>query len=284
MTILVTGASGHLGRLAIEALLERGVAADTIVAGARKPEVLAELAERGVRTVELDYTQPDTIAAALVGVDHLLLVSSSVPGNRFAEHKNVIDAAKTAGVEHLVYTSATDARDSALVLAPEHKATEEAIEASGIPATILRNGWYSENYTGTYATAVATGEVVASTGEGRVSSASRKDYAEAAAVVLSEPGHVGQVYELSGDTAWDFSELAATIGTIAGRDVTFRSLTAEEHAAELAAAGLDEGTIGFIVGLDGNIRDGLLGHTPGDLSRLIGHPTTPLTEGLAAAI
>ena len=284
MTTLVTGASGHLGRLIVESLLERGVAADTIIAAARKPEVLADLAARGVRTVELDYTKPETITAALPGVDHLMLVSSSVPGSRVAEHQNVIDAARAAGVEHLVYTSATDARDSALVLAPEHKATEEAIEASGIPATILRNGWYSENYTRTYATAVQTGEVVANVGEGRVSSASRKDYAEAAAAVLSEPGHAGKVYELSGDTAWDFTELAATIAGIAGTPVVYRSLTAEEHAAELATHGLDEGTIGFVVGLDENIRAGLLGNTPGDLSRLIGRPTTPLAEGLAAAV
>ncbi|TBN57107.1 SDR family oxidoreductase [Glaciihabitans arcticus] len=284
MTILVTGASGHLGRLAIEALLERGIAADTIVAGARRPEVLAELAARGIHTVELDYTKPDTIAAALDGVDHLLLVSSSVPGSRVAEHTNVIEAAKAAGVEHIVYTSATDARESALILAPEHKATEEAIEASGIPATILRNGWYSENYTRVYETAVQTGEVVASVGDGRVSSASRKDYAEAAAVVLSEPGHIGRVYELSGDTAWDFAELAATIARIAGTPVVYRPLTADEHSAELATAGLDAGTIGFIVGLDQNIRDGVLGQTPGDLARLIGRPTTPLVEGLAAAV
>ena len=284
MSILVTGASGHLGHLVVEALLERGVAADTIVAGARNPERIADLAARGIHTVALDYTDTATIDAALEGVDHVLLVSSSEVGQRAAQHANVITAAVKAGVEHLVYTSAPAATTSALVLAPEHKATEEAIVASGIPATILRNGWYSENYAGNVAQSAATGELVASVGDGRVASASRKDYAEAAAVVLSEPGHVGKIYELSGDIAWDYSELASVLSTISGVDVAYRAVSPEEHAAILTAAGLDEGTIGFVVGLDANTRDGLLGVTTGDLSRLIGRATTPLAKGLAAAV
>ena len=284
MTILVTGASGHLGRLVVESLLNRGVAAENIVAGARNPERVADLAARGIHTVALDYTDTASIDAALEGVDHMLLVSSSEVGQRAAQHSNVITAAVKAGVEHLVYTSAPAATTSALVLAPEHKATEEAIVASGIPATILRNGWYSENYAGNVAQSAATGELVASVGDGRVASASRKDYAEAAAVVLSEPGHVGKIYELSGDIAWDYSELASVLSTISGVDVAYRAVTPDEHAAILSAAGLDEGTIGFVVGLDANTRDGLLGVTTGDLSRLIGRGTTPLAEGLAAAV
>jgi len=284
MTILVTGASGHLGRLVVESLLNRGVAAENIVAGARNPERIADLAARGIHTVALDYTDTASIDAALEGVDHVLLVSSSEVGQRAAQHSNVITAAVKAGVEHLVYTSAPAATTSALILAPEHKATEEAIVASGIPATILRNGWYSENYAGNVAQASATGELVASVGDGRVASASRKDFAEAAAVVLSEPGHVGKIYELSGDVAWDYTELASVLSTISGVDVAYRAVTPDEHAAILSAAGLDEGTIGFVVGLDANTRDGLLGVTTGDLSRLIGRPTTPLAEGLAAAV
>ena len=284
MTILVTGASGHLGRLVVESLLNRGVAAENIVAGARNPERIADLAARGIHTVALDYTDTASIDAALEGVDHVLLVSSSEVGQRAAQHSNVITAAVKAGVEHLVYTSAPAATTSALILAPEHKATEEAIVASGIPATILRNGWYSENYAGNVAQAAATGELVASVGDGRVASASRKDFAEAAAVVLSEPGHVGKIYELSGDVAWDYTELASVLSTISGVDVAYRAVTPDEHAAILSAAGLDEGAIGFVVGLDANTRDGLLGVTTGDLSRLIGRPTTPLAEGLAAAV
>jgi len=283
MSILVTGASGHLGRLVVESLLARGVAADTIVAGARKVESIADLAERGIHTVPLDYTDTASIDAALEGVDHVLLVSSSEVGQRATQHANVITAALKAGVEHLVYTSAPAATTSALVLAPEHKATEEAIVASGIPATILRNGWYTENYAGTIAQAAATGEIVASVGDGLVASASRKDYAEAAAVVLSEPGHIGKIYELSGDVAWHHTELASVISTIAGVDVAYRPVSPEEHAAILTSVGLDEGTVGFVVALDGNTRDGLLAVTTGDLSRLIGRATTPLAEGLAAA-
>ena len=279
MTILVTGASGNYGRLAIQSLLEKGVPASEIVAGARTPEKAEGL---GVRVVPLDYTDSASIDAALEGVDSVLLVSSSEVGQRAAQHANVIAAAANAGVKHLVYTSAPAATTSALILAPEHKATEEAIAASGIPATILRNAWYTENYLGTLATARDTGAVLTSAGEGRVSSASRKDYAEAAAVVLSEPGHIGQVYELSGDTAWSFADFAQTAAGIIGSPVALLSVTPEEHAVALAGFGLDEGTVGFVVGLDGNIRDGLLGVTTGDLGRLIKRPTTPLAEGLVA--
>jgi len=284
MTILVTGASGHLGRLVVDHLLDLGVAPDQIVAGARTPSAIADLAARGVQTARVDYTDAASLDAALVGVDHLLLVSSSEVGQRAAQHAAVIDAAKRAGVEHLVYTSAPAATTSALILAPEHKATEEAIVASGIPATILRNGWYTENYVGAAQQAAAIGELVASVGDGRVASASRTDYARAAAVVLTEAGHVGKVYELSGDYAWTFTELAAAISVALDTTVGYRSVTSEEHAAILGGAGLDEGTIGFVVGLDTNIRDGLLAVTTGDLARLIQRPTTPLAEGLAAAL
>ncbi|MET0784128.1 MAG: NAD(P)-dependent oxidoreductase, partial [Leifsonia flava] len=180
--------------------------------------------------------------------------------------------------------SAPHADTSELILAPEHKATEELIRASGIPFTILRNGWYTENYVGTVTDAGTSGVIAASVGDGRVSSASRADYAEAAAVVLTTDGHEGAVYELSGDVAWSFAELAHAASEVLGTPVTFRSLSPEEHLAALAAAGLDEGTAGFVVALDGNIRDGLLAETSGDLARLIGRPTTPLVDGLRAAI
>lgn len=284
MSTLITGASGHLGRLVVTSLLERGVPAGDIVAGARDTSAIADLAALGVVTRALDYTDPASITAALEGVDKVLLVSGNAVGQRAVQHGNVIDAVKAAGIQYLVYTSAPKATTSALVLAPEHKATEEAIAASGIPAVILRNGWYTENYAGQIEQAAATGELVASVGDGRVSSASRKDFAEAAAVVLTESGHVGQVYELSGDIAWSYSDLAAAMSTVAGTDVTYRAITPDEHAALLTAAGLDEGTVGFVVALDGNTRDGLIGETSGDLARLIGRPTTPLLDGLRAAV
>ncbi|MCU1542924.1 MAG: family oxidoreductase [Microbacteriaceae bacterium] len=283
MSLIVTAASGNLGRLVVESLLARGTAPADIVATARKPESLNALADRGVRVARLDYNEPATVSAVVEPGDILLLVSGSEVGKRAEQHTAVIAAAKDAGVARIVYTSAPRATTSALVLAPEHKATEETLVASGVPFTILRNGWYTENYVGQVEKGRATGAIEASVGDGRVASASRKDYADAAAVVLREAGHEGSVYELSGDAAWTFDDLAAAISDIVGREVAYTRLTPDEHAALLASRGLDDGTVGFVVALDGNIRDGLLGETSGDLSRLIGRPTTPLAEGLAAA-
>jgi NAD(P)H dehydrogenase (quinone) len=284
MTILITGATGQLGRLVVDNLLARGVEPSTIRVGARDVAKAAALAELGVHVVRLDYDAPETVAAAVDGVDALLLVSSSEVGKRAAQHQAVVDAARAAGVAKLVYTSASKATTSDLVLAPEHKATEEAIAASGIPAVILRNNWYTENYVPDVARAKDTGVIAASVGEGRVASASRIDYAEAAAVALTEDGHIGQVYELGGDVAWSFDELAAAAADLTGRKVRYTPLTTTEHAAALQAAGLDAGTVGFVTALDANIRDGALAETDGTLSRLIGRPTTPLDEGLRAAL
>lgn len=280
MTILVTGATGQLGRLVIDSLLERGAEPSSIVAGVRDLTKASDIAARGVRTAVVDYDRADTIAAALEGVDSVLLISGSEVGRRTAQHQAVIDAAKAAGVGKLVYTSAPKAPTSDLVLAPEHKATEELIAASGIPAVILRNNWYTENYAGDLAQARETGVVAASVGDGRVASASRKDFADAAAVVLLEDGHLGQAYELGGDVAWTYDELAAAIAEVIGSPVEYRALTAEEHAAALESAGLDAGTVGFVTALDAGIRDGALADTDGTLARLIGRPTTPLVEGL----
>jgi NAD(P)H dehydrogenase (quinone) len=284
MTIVVTGATGQLGHLIVEALLRDGVAPADVVAGGRDLTKLDDLARRGVRVATIDYDDPSSLDAAFVGADTLMLVSASEPGHRVPQHKAAIDAAVAAGVKRIVYTSAPYATTSALVLAPEHKATEELIAASGIPSTILRNGWYTENYTSTARQAAETGTLISSVGDGVVSSASRKDYADAAAVVLTTDGHEGRVYELSGDVAWTQDELAAAISTVTGATVVYAPLSTEEHAAILRAAGLPDGTIGFVTALDANIRDGLIGYTTGDLSRLIGRPTTPLLEGLAASL
>ncbi|MDF2581111.1 MAG: NAD(P)-dependent oxidoreductase [Microbacterium sp.] len=284
MTILVTGATGQLGRLVVDNLLARGVEPSAIRAGARDIAKAADLADRGVQVVALDYDAPETVAAAVDGVDALLLISSSEVGKRAAQHQVVIDAARAAGVKKLVYTSASKATTSDLVLAPEHKATEKAIVASGVPAVILRNNWYTENYVADVARAKETGTIAASVGEGRVASASRIDYAEAAAVALTEDGHIGQVYELGGDVAWSFEELAAAASELTGREVRYTPLTTAEHAVALEAAGLDAGTVGFVTALDANIRDGALAETDGTLSRLLGRPTTPLDEGLRAAL
>ncbi|OAN35186.1 SDR family oxidoreductase [Microbacterium sp. H83] len=279
MTTLITGATGNLGRLVIQSLLERGAEPGSIVAGARD---LSKASDLGVRSVRVDYTDPASLAAALVDVDSVLLISGSEVGQRAAQHQAVIDAAKAAGVTKFVYTSAPKATTSDLVLAPEHKATEEAIAAAGLPAVILRNNWYTENYAADVARGAETGVLAAGAGDGRVASASRKDFAEAAAVVLLEDGHIGQVYELGGDVAWTYDDLAAAIGEVSGRDVDYRRLTADEQLAALQSAGLDEGTAGFVVALDAGIAAGALADTDGTLARLIGRPTTPLVEGLRA--
>lgn len=283
MPIIVTAASGKLGRLVVEALLARGATPSSVVATARDTSRLSDLAERGVATAPLDYTKPETISAVIGEGDTVVLISSDAVGQRIDQHRAVIDAAKAAGAARVVYTSAPKATTSDLILAPEHKATEEYLTASGVPFTILRNGWYTENYAGEVAKARESSEITSSTGDGRVASASRSDYAEAAAVAALDDSTAGATYELSGDRAWDWDELAAAISEITGTPVVSRRLSPAEHAAQLAGFGLDEGTVGFVVGLDGNIRDGLLGETSGELRELIGHPTVPLVEGLRAA-
>ncbi|MFI8633736.1 SDR family oxidoreductase [Microbacterium sp. NPDC077663] len=281
MTILVTAAGGHLGHLVVDALLARGAAPDTIVAGARTVSKAADLADKGVRVVPLDYTVPESIDAALEGVDTVLLVSGSEPGGRLEGHRNVIDAAARAGVAKLVYTSATHADTSDLILAPDHKATEEAITASGLPAVILRNNWYIENYAGDLATAAQTGVLSAAVGDGAVAAAARADYAEAAAVVLLEDGHLGRTYELGGPRA-TYSDIAAAMGEVLGREVVYTPVTADDLAARLASFGLDEGTVGFVVTLDTDISRGVLDVASSDLTDLIGRPTTSWTEALRA--
>ncbi|WPF81387.1 SDR family oxidoreductase [Sanguibacter sp. 4.1] len=282
--IAVTGATGHLGRLVVESLLERGTPADQVVAAVRTPAKAADLAARGVQVREADYSRPETLAAAFEGVDTLLLVSSSEVGQRVPQHVAVIDAAKAAGVGRVVYTSAPQADTSTLVLAPDHKATEEYLAQSGLATTILRNNWYTENYLQPVQQAKDSGEILASVGDGKVASAPRSDFAEAAAVVLVDDSHAGKVYELSGDVAWTHDELAAAAGEVLGREVSYHRVSPEEHAAVLAGFGLDEGTVGFVVALDGNIRDGELATVTSDLSTLLGRPTTGLVEALRAAL
>ncbi|MGO4660757.1 SDR family oxidoreductase [Terrabacter sp. 2TAF16] len=285
MTLLVTGASGHLGRLVVESLLERGTPADDVVAIARNPESVADLADRGVVVRRADYTDPASLDAAFEGVDRLLLVSGSEVGQRIAQHANVIDAAKRAGVGFVAYTSITRADTSDLALAAEHRATEELLAASGLPHALLRNSWYLENYTGQLPTVLEHGAVLGAAGDGRVSAATRADYADAAAVVLAGEdgrGHEGAVYELGGDDAFTLGELAQTVGRVAGREVAYRDLSVPDYTAALVAAGLPEGYAGVLADSDRGIAAGALFTDSGDLSRLIGRPTTSLEGALSA--
>ncbi len=283
MTIAVTGATGHLGRLVL-AELRRSRPAGSLVAVVRDEGKAEDLADDGVLVRVAPYSDRAALVRALADVRVLLLVSGSEVGQRVEQHRNVIDAAVEAGVDRIVYTSAPHADTSALVLAPEHRATEELVRASGLAWTILRNNWYTENYVGTLQQAAESGEIVAAVGDGRVASATRADFAAGAAAVLLGEGHEGKVYELGGDSTWDFEELAAAAGAVVGRPVTYRRVDGETLRSILVEhAGLDEGTAGFVVQLDLDIAAGLLDEETGELSALIGRPTTPLEEGLRAA-
>lgn len=282
MTVVLTGATGQLGRLTVNELLARGTAASDIVATGRSAEKLAELAGLGVRTARVDYSDPASLEAAFTGADVLLFISGSEVGQRVAQHTAVVDAAVRAGVGHVVYTSAPHADSTDLILAPEHKVTEQALAASGLGVTVLRNNWYHENYGQAVAQAAQTGVYLASTGTGRVASAARADYAAALAAVATQPQTRGRVYELSGDIAWDGDDFAAAAAQALGRPVVYRSVDSAEHARVLSTAGLPEQLVGFVVALDANIAAGDLANATSELSTLIGRPTTPLVEGLRA--
>lgn len=282
--IAVTGATGHLGRLVVEDLLARGVAPAGIVAVVRSPAKAADLAARGVQVRQADYTEPAALAAAFAGVDRLLLVSSSEIGQRAAHHRNVVEAAKAAGVGFLAYTSVAQADTSPLILAGEHRDTEAVIRASGLPYAFLRNGWYTENYTGTLAQTLRQGAFVGSAGEGRVSAAPRADYAAAAAAVLTGERHEGAVYELGGDDPFTLAELAAEITRQSGTRVVYGDLPAEAHVGALVGFGLPEGVARLVADFDATIAVGGLLVESGDLRRLLGRPTTPLADAVAAAL
>jgi NAD(P)H dehydrogenase (quinone) len=280
MTVLVTGATGHLGRLTVEQLLRLGHPADEVVAAGRSIERLGDLAAQGVQTRSLSYDDPESLTKAFTDVDVVLLVSGSELGRRTQQHANAIDAAVEAGVKQLVYTSAPHADTTDLAVTPEHRATERHLLASGIGYTLLRNSWYTENYSAAVDQARATGVLLGSAGDGKVASASRADYAAAAAAVLIETGHENRVYELTGDTAWNYDALATAISEVVGRDVSYQRVEPAEHLRILVEAGLPEELAGFLVAIDGNVRDGLLAETTSTLRDLIGRPTTPLLEGL----
>jgi NAD(P)H dehydrogenase (quinone) len=277
MKLGVTGASGQLGHLVVQHLLKTCDPAD-IVAVVRNPAKAADFVAQGVDVRSADYEDRVALDASLAGVERLLLISSNEVGKRFPQHKNVIDAAKAAGVKQVVYTSAPKANTSTLILAPEHKATEEYLAASGLDYTVLRNNWYTENYANSIKAASQTGELRAAAGSGRVASAERNDYAEAAATVLTGQGYAGKVYELTGDDAWGYDELAAAIAQAAGCACAYKPVAPDDLKAAMIAAGLDEGTAGFVAALDANIANGDLAEATEDLKKLIGRPSTPLAE------
>ena len=268
--ILVTGASGQLGRLVIESLLEK-TAASNIVAAVRNIDSVKDLAEKGVHIRQADYTQPDTLVTAFANVEKILLISSSEVGQREIQHKNVIEAAKAAGVSLIAYTSILKADTSSLILAEEHAATEKLLAESGMPHVLLRNGWYSENYTGTIGMAFEHGAVQGSAGEGKFSAAARADYAAAAAVVLTRDNQAGKVYELAGDNAFTLSEYAQAISHLSGKAVIYQNLPEAEYTKALADS-------------DVGASKGALFNDSKDLSTLIGRPTTSIEDSIKAAL
>lgn len=276
MTIAITGATGHLGRLAIAALKSRGA---TAVALVRDP---AKVADLNVEARAFDYTNADP--AALKGVDTLVLISSNDFNDRAGQHQNVIAAAKAAGVKRLIYTSILKGDRSPMLMAHDHIATETAIREAGIPATILRNGWYTENYTGSLGAAVQHGAMIGAAGEGRVNSAARKDYAEAIAVAALDDAHAGKTYELAGDTAHSGADFAAAVAKAAGKPVAYVPMSQNDYAEALIGFGLPEGFAQILADSDARAGEGALADDSRTLSQLIGRPTTPIAETIAAAL
>lgn len=280
MTIAVTGATGQLGRQIINAVRVRAPH-EPLIALARSPDRAPEL---GVEVRRFDYADASTLAPALSGVDTLMLVSSSEVGRRIEQHRNVVDAAERAGVRRIVYTSLLHADVSPLSLADEHRITEADLIASPLEATILRNGWYTENLTGAVASVVKGGEMNGSSGDGRFSTATRADYAEAAAVVLTTEGHGGRTYELAGDDAFTRAELAAELARQVGRPIIYRDLSEQDYAARLRDIGVPAQFADALAQWDAQAAGDVLYDTSGQLSALIGRPTTPLSAAVAEAL
>lgn len=274
MKIGVTGATGHFGSMAVEKLKAK-VSKENIVALVRTPDKAVNL---GVETREFDYNNTENLKIALNGIDQLLLVSSNEIGQRARQHKNVIEAAKLAGVKWIVYTSLLHADTSSINLAGEHLATEKALKESGIQFTLLRNGWYSENYTGSIQSALAGGAFLGSAGDGKISSAARVDLAEAAVVVLTSEGHQGKIYELAGDEAYTLSELAAEISKQTGKNIPYKNLPEIEYANMLKSFGVPEGFAFVIANWDTSISKGDLFDNDHMLSKLIGRQSTPISQ------
>ncbi|MET8706489.1 SDR family oxidoreductase [Streptomyces californicus] len=283
MSIVVTGATGALGRLVVDDLLAT-VPAEQVVAVVRDKEKAADLSARGVELRIADYSRPETLAGAFRSGDRVLLISGSEVGRRVAQHAAVIDAAKAAGVAQLAYTGILGGPDADFTLADEHRATEQLVLDSGLPYTFLRNGWYTENYTANLAPVLEHRAVVSNAGEGRIASASRADYAAAAAAVLTGDGHLNTAYELSGDTAWPLAAYAALLSELTGEEIAYKNVPAAVHQEILVGAGVPEGFAAILVDVDAAIERGRLAGTSGDLARLIGRPTTPLAETVRTAL
>ena len=287
--ILVTGATGQLGGLVIDALLKTVPAAE--VAGLvreRKEGAQSKahrLRDQGVQSRQGDYDDPASLASAFAGVERLLVISSSTMDGRVAQHRHVVEAARSAGVSLIAYTSVLHADRSPLGLAEDHRQTEALLAASGLPCVLLRNGWYTENYMASLPAALAHDALLGAAGEGRIASAARADYAAAAAAVLvSSQDQAGRTYELAGDEAYTLAELAAEVSRRAGREIAYKDMAEAEFKAVLLGAGLPPGLAALLSDSDAGAAKGALFDDSGELGRLIGRPTTPLAESVRQAL
>lgn len=283
MKIAITGATGQLGQLVIQSLLKNTATAN-IVALVRNKSKAADLKAKGIELRFFDYDTPATLASALSGIDKLLLISANEVGRRTPQHKAVIDAAQQAGVPYIAYTSLLNADHSTLGLAQEHRETESLIKASGLQYTFLRNNWYSENYLAGVIHTVEIGTLYGAAGEGKISSAARADYAEAAAKVLTTSGHENKTYELAGSTSFTLADLASDIADVSGKEIIYQNLSAEDYTQALTQAGLPAGLVDIIVDADIQTEKGAMFSDSKDLEQLIGHPTTAIKEQVAAIL
>jgi NAD(P)H dehydrogenase (quinone) len=284
MPLLITGATGQLGRLVVEQLLAAGVPAGDIVATGRATGKIKDLADRGVQVRAVDFGDPAAVRAAVAGADRVLLVSAMEPGGRVAQHRNVIDAAREAGTGLVAYTSIVNAEATTIRLAADHQATEKLLRDSGVPYVLLRNSWYYENYTARLPAFLAQGVVPGSAGEGRISAAARADYAAATVRVLTTEGHAGRAYELGGDEPFTLAQLAAEISAQSGKEVRYANLPEAGYASVLKEHGVPELMADMIAETDAAVARDALYTTSGDLTALTGRPATTLSAALGAAL
>ncbi|ASE44124.1 SDR family oxidoreductase [Citrobacter braakii] len=281
--IAITGATGQLGQHVIETLLKT-VPASQIVAIVRNPAKATALSQQGITVRQADYSDEAAFTTALQGIDKLLLISSSEVGQRAPQHRNVINAAKAAHVKFIAYTSLLHADRSPLGLADEHVATEKMLAESGIAYALLRNGWYTENYLASAPAALEHGVFIGAAGEGKIASATRADYAAAAARVISEDGHAGKIYELAGDAGWTLSQLAAELAKQSGKKVVYQNLSEADFAAALKSVGLPAGLADMLADSDVGASKGGLFDDSHTLSKLIGRPTTSLADSVKGIV
>ncbi|ETX65461.1 SDR family oxidoreductase [Citrobacter portucalensis] len=281
--IAITGATGQLGQHVIESLLKT-VPASQIVAIVRNPAKATALSQQGITVRQADYSDEAAFTTALQGIDKLLLISSSEVGQRAPQHRNVINAAKAAHVKFIAYTSLLHADTSPLGLADEHVATEKMLAESGIAYALLRNGWYTENYLASAPAALEHGVFIGAAGEGKIASATRADYAAAAARVISEDGHAGKTYELAGDAGWTLSQLAAELAKQSGKKVEYQNLSEADFAAALKGVGLPAGLADMLADSDTGASKGGLFDDSHTLSKLIGRPTTSLADSVKGIV